>query len=92
MSTCEAEPMVDYYAILSRAIDASEASDRSWRGNLYDRGRRTLASEMRARRPQPTQAEIARELAALEAAIKRIEAESARSESADNDSASLPAE
>ena len=84
--------MVDYYAILSRAIDASEASDRSWRGNLYDRGRRTLASEMRARRPQPTQAEIARELAALEAAIKRIEAESARSESADNDSASLPAE
>ncbi|MGA8692575.1 MAG: L,D-transpeptidase [Xanthobacteraceae bacterium] len=92
MSTCEAEPMVDYYAILSRAIDASEASDRSWRGNLYDRGRRTLASEMRARRPQPTQAEIARELAELEAAIKRIEAESARSESADNDSASLPAE
>lgn len=75
-----------------RAIDTSEASDRSWRGNLYDRARRTLASEMRARRPQPTQAEIARELAALEAAIKRIEAESARSGSADSDSAALPAE
>ena len=68
-----------------RAIDTSEASDRSWRGNLYDRARRTLASEMRARRPQPTQAEIARELAALEAAIKRIEAESARSGSADSE-------
>ena len=38
--------MVDYYAILSRAIDASEASDRSWRSNLYDSARRTLASEM----------------------------------------------
>jgi lipoprotein-anchoring transpeptidase ErfK/SrfK len=90
MSTCEVESMVDYYAILSRAIDTSEASDRSWRRNLYDRARRTLASEMRARRPQPTQAEIARELLALEAAIKRIEAERAP-ESADDDSA-LPAE
>jgi lipoprotein-anchoring transpeptidase ErfK/SrfK len=83
--------MVDYYAILSRAIDRSEASDRSWRRNLYDRARRTLASEMRARCPQPTQAEIARELAALEAAVRRIEAERAR-DSADDDSAALPAE
>jgi lipoprotein-anchoring transpeptidase ErfK/SrfK len=91
MSTCEVESMVDYYAILSRAIDTSEASDRSWRRNLYDRARRTLASEMRARRPQPTQAEIARELLALEAAIKRIEAERAP-ESADSVSAALPAE
>jgi hypothetical protein len=82
--------MVDYYAILSRAIDTSEASDGSWRHNLYDRARCTLASEMRARRPKPTQAEMARELAALEAAVKRIEAERAP-ESADNDSA-LPAE
>src|ERR1700740_1818485 len=91
MSTCKAEPMVDYYAILSRAIDRSEASDRSWRRNLYGRARRTLASEMPGRRPQPTQAEIARALAALEAAVSRIEAERAR-DSADNDSAALPAE
>jgi len=84
--------MVDYYAILSRAIDASEASDRNWRRNLYDRARHTLTSEMRARHPQPTQAEIARELAALEAAIKRIETESAPSAHAENDPTALPAE
>ena len=84
--------MVDYYAILSRAIDTAEASDRSWRRNLYDRARRTLMSEMRARRPQPIQAELARELAALEAAVNRIEAERARDEEAENDPTALPAE
>ncbi len=82
--------MVDYYAILSRAIETAEASDRSWRRNLYDRARRTLMSEMRARRPQPIRAELARELAALEAAIKRVEAERARSENAENDPMALP--
>lgn len=84
--------MVDYYAILSRAIDRAEASDRSWRRNLYDRARQTLTSEMRARRPQPNQAELAHELAALEAAIKRIEAERARNENAENDPTASPAE
>jgi len=84
--------MVDYYAILSRAIDTAEANDRSWRRNLYDRARRTLMNEMRARRPQPIQAELARELAALEAAVKRIEAERAPSENAENDPTALPAE
>src|ERR1700751_743255 len=92
MRAWEVEPMVDYYAILSRAIDTAEASDLSWRRNLYDRARRTLMSEMRARRPQPIKAELARELAALEAAIKRIEAERAPSESAESDPTALPAE
>jgi len=84
--------MVDYYAILSRAIDTFEANNPSWRRNLYDRARRTLASEMRARRPQPSEAAIARELAGLEAAVRRIEAERARNESVENDSAALLAE
>jgi lipoprotein-anchoring transpeptidase ErfK/SrfK len=84
--------MVDYYAILSRAIDTAEASDGSWRRNLYDRARQTLTSEMHARRPQPMQSEITRELAALEAAIKRIDAERTRSENAENDPAALPIE
>jgi lipoprotein-anchoring transpeptidase ErfK/SrfK len=88
----EVGPMVDYYAILSRAIDTAEANDRSWRRNLYDRARGTLMNEMRARRPQPIQAELARELAALEAAIKRIEAERARDEEAENDPTASPGE
>jgi hypothetical protein len=75
--------MIDYYAILSRAIDASAAKDAAWRRNLYDRARRTLASEMRARRPPPSRAEMAHELAALEAAVERIEAESPGNASVD---------
>jgi hypothetical protein len=83
--------MVDYYAILSRAVETSKASDRGWRRNLYDRARRTLGGEMRARRPQPSQAEIAREFMALEGAVRRVEAERARSQTAEDDCPS-PAE
>jgi lipoprotein-anchoring transpeptidase ErfK/SrfK len=84
-------PMIDYYRILSRAIEASDASDLAWRRNLYDRARRTLAREMQARHPRPSQAEIARELAVLEAGIERIEAERGGTESADSDSSVAPA-
>jgi lipoprotein-anchoring transpeptidase ErfK/SrfK len=82
--------MIDYYTILSRAVDASEAADPAWRRNLYDRARRTLTREMRARRPQPSRAEIAGELAGLEAAIDRIEAERAGNESVDSESSVSP--
>ncbi|MGN6747479.1 MAG: L,D-transpeptidase [Xanthobacteraceae bacterium] len=84
-------PTIDYYTILSRAIEASDASDLAWRRNLYDRARRTLAREMQARRPQPSRAEIAGELAALEAGIERIEAERGDTESADGDLSIAPA-
>jgi lipoprotein-anchoring transpeptidase ErfK/SrfK len=84
--------MVDYYAILSRAMAASDASDAAWRRNLYDRARRTLTNEMRARRAQTSRAEIAGELAALEAAIGRIEAEKTHNELADTDSVASLAE
>jgi lipoprotein-anchoring transpeptidase ErfK/SrfK len=82
--------MADYYPILSRAMVTPQANDAAWRRNLYDRARRTLANEMRARRPQPSQTEFALELAALNAAITRIEAERARGESADGDAMVLP--
>src|SRR5512135_2572668 len=82
--------MVDYYAILTRAMEASDANDPAWRRNLYDRARRTLANEMRARPSQTSRAEIAGELAALEAAIERIEAERIRNELADSDSTVSP--
>jgi len=77
--------MVDYYTILSRAVEGPESNDAAWRRNLYDRAQRTLVREMQARRPQPSPAEIARELAALKAAIERIEAERAGNESLDSE-------
>jgi len=73
--------MVDYYSILLRAVTAPGAGDAQWRRGLYDRSRQMLAKRMRALRPPPPMAEIAAEQAALEAAVKRIEAELAWTES-----------
>jgi lipoprotein-anchoring transpeptidase ErfK/SrfK len=67
--------MVDYYTILSRAVATSEAKDDRWRRALYERARRTLVKQMSARRPPVSRAEIADEIAALEAAVNRIESE-----------------
>lgn len=70
--------MVDYYSILSRAVTASDAGGAQWRRGVYDRARRMLLHEMRARRPPAPAAEIRAEQSALEAAIARIEAEIAQ--------------
>jgi lipoprotein-anchoring transpeptidase ErfK/SrfK len=82
--------MIDYYALLSRAMEAADANDPALRRNLYDRARQTLAREMQVRRPRPSRAEIARELAGLEAGIERIEAERGGNESAYSDSSVSP--
>jgi lipoprotein-anchoring transpeptidase ErfK/SrfK len=67
--------MVDYYSILLRAVTAPNAGDAEWRRAIYARSRQMLATQIRARRPSTTVAEIAAEQADLEAAIERIEAE-----------------
>ena len=72
--------MVDYYSILLRAVTAPNAGDGAWRHAIYARSRQMLASQIRARRPSTTMAEIAAEQAALEEAIERIEAELAWTE------------
>jgi lipoprotein-anchoring transpeptidase ErfK/SrfK len=72
--------MVDYYAILLRAVTTTEAGDAQWRRGVYQRARRMLAEQMRDRRPSASQAEIAAEQDALDAAIKRIETEMAWTE------------
>jgi lipoprotein-anchoring transpeptidase ErfK/SrfK len=72
--------MVDYYSILLRAVTAPNAGDGAWRHAIYARSRQMLASQIRARRPSTTMAEIAAEQADLEEAIGRIEAELAWTE------------
>jgi lipoprotein-anchoring transpeptidase ErfK/SrfK len=67
--------MVDYYSALLRAVTAPGAGDQEWRGGLYERARNMLTQRLRARRPPLSVAEIASEQAALDAAIKRVEAE-----------------
>jgi lipoprotein-anchoring transpeptidase ErfK/SrfK len=70
--------MADYYPILAKAMGAPEAADPQWRRNIYDRARRMLVRELQARQPPTPRAAIAAEQAALDAAIRRIEAEISR--------------
>ena len=76
--------MVDYYSILLRAVTAPGAGDAQWRRDIYDRSRQMLTARMHGLRPQPPLAQIAAEEAKLEAAIERIEAELAWTETARN--------
>jgi lipoprotein-anchoring transpeptidase ErfK/SrfK len=75
--------MVDYYSILSRAMSAPDAADAGWRRGVYDRARTMLVTQLRARRPPASPAEIAREQSALDAAIERVEAELPQADSGD---------
>jgi lipoprotein-anchoring transpeptidase ErfK/SrfK len=77
--------MVDYYAILLRAVTAPNAGDASWRRALYDRSRQMLASRLRAQQPSASPAQIAAEQSALDDAIERLEAELAWTERGGDD-------
>jgi lipoprotein-anchoring transpeptidase ErfK/SrfK len=87
--------MVDYYSILAKAMDSPDAADAQWRRGVYDRARDMLAKQLQARRPPAPRTAIAAEQAALDAAIRRLEADmsrparrvSARNEPADDDRA-----
>ena len=67
--------MADYYSILLHAVTAPEASDAQWRRDLYSRAQNALIKQMRSRRPPASPSEMATERAALDAAIRRIEAD-----------------
>jgi len=67
--------MADYYSILLRAVTTPEAGNAQWRRDVYNRARHAVIKQMRSRRPPASPAEIATEQAALDTAIKRIEAE-----------------
>jgi lipoprotein-anchoring transpeptidase ErfK/SrfK len=74
--------MVDYYSILAKAMSAPEAQDAQWRRGIYDRARQMLVTQLKARRPPAPQAAIAAEQSALDAAIRRVEADLSRGEPA----------
>jgi lipoprotein-anchoring transpeptidase ErfK/SrfK len=70
--------MVDYYPILARAMSAPEAKDAQWRRGVYERARQMLVTQLLARRPATPPDAIAAEQTALDAAIRKIEAEMSR--------------
>jgi hypothetical protein len=70
--------MTDYYPLIARAVTALEKNTGEARRGLYERARGALVAQLRGLDPPLTEAEITRERLALEEAIRRVEAESAR--------------
>jgi hypothetical protein len=67
--------MADYYSVLARAIVNLETADSAAREELYERARSIIAAELRKQNPKISALTVTREQAALEAAIRRLEAE-----------------
>jgi hypothetical protein len=70
--------MIDYYSVLARAIANLDSADPAARKELYGRARRLVVAEFRKQNPQISAQAIGREQAALEAAVRRVEAEIAQ--------------
>jgi L,D-transpeptidase catalytic domain len=70
--------MVDYFAVLVRAVAQLDPNTSERRRALYDRVRHTLIEKFRSGDPQFSDSDPAAERAALEAAINRVEAEAMR--------------
>lgn len=67
--------MADYYSVLARAVVNLETEDGAARAELYERARSIIIAELRKQNPKISALTITREQAALEAAIRRLEAE-----------------
>jgi hypothetical protein len=66
--------MADYYSLLAKAVgNLPKASPASARKAIYDRARSALIRQLRSLGPALSEADIAREEAALEAAVARLE-------------------
>jgi hypothetical protein len=67
--------MADYYPILARAVSSLAINNAEARQEVFDRARTVLAEELGRQNPRKSALEISRERAALETAIRRVEAE-----------------
>jgi len=70
--------LADYYPLIERAVDALPSNTGEERRALYERARKALLAQLRGVEPALDEAEITRERLALEDAIRRIEADQAR--------------
>ncbi len=69
---------IDYYPLVSRAVSSLEGDNPESREALFERIRLLLINQLRNRQPPASISEIARQRAALDAAIRRIELDSSR--------------
>jgi hypothetical protein len=75
--------MADYYPLIARAVGGLDKNTGDARRALYERARTALVAQLRGVEPALNESEITRERLALEEAIRKVEAESARHSRAD---------
>lgn len=69
--------MAEYYPLILRAVAGLERNTGGARGALYERARMVLVENLRDVKPPLSESDITRERLALEAAIRKVEVESA---------------
>jgi hypothetical protein len=72
--------MAEYYPLISRAVGGLSDKSGENRRALYERARAALVAQLRNATPALDEAQITRERLALDDAIRRVEAEAAKSE------------
>jgi hypothetical protein len=70
--------MAEYYSLIVKAVAGLEKNTGEARRALYERARTALVAQLRGVTPELTESDITRERLALEEAIRKVEAESAR--------------
>jgi hypothetical protein len=70
--------MADYHPLIARAVASLDKNTGEHRRALYERARTALVAQLRGVVPPLDESEITRERLALEEAIRKVEAESAR--------------
>src|SRR5262245_44087023 len=70
--------MADYYPLIERAVSGLDKNTGENRRALYDRARAALVSQLRGVVPALDETDITRERLALEEAIRKVEAETAK--------------
>src|SRR5947207_1686648 len=70
--------MADYYPLIARAVAGLERNTGDGRRALYERARSALVAQLRGVTPALSESDVTRERLALEEAIRKLDAESAR--------------
>jgi hypothetical protein len=83
--------MADYHPLISRAVAGLDKNTGENRRVLYERARAALVNQLRSVEPALEEADITRERLALEEAIRKVEAEVAKSAREQEEAAPPPA-
>ena len=70
--------MADYYPLIARAVAGLDKNSGDARRTIYERARTALVAQLRGVTPALNESDVTRERLALEEAIRKVEAESAR--------------